>query len=61
MRKFLIFAFAAILFVACKNSNAEMSKCENEMLVRIAEIEVGELLRTIDYDYPNLNGSYNRC
>ena len=50
MRKFLIFAFAAVMLAACnkpneqmsKCKNAEMSKCENEMLVRIAEIEVNE-------------------
>jgi len=50
MRKILIFAFAAVMLAACKNSNAEMSKCENAemskcentMLVRIAEIEVND-------------------
>ena len=50
MRKFLIFAFAALCFAACNKSdkqmskceNAEMSKCENALLVRIAEIEVND-------------------
>ena len=30
MRKFLIFAFAAVMLAACTNSNEKMSKCENE-------------------------------
>ena len=33
---------ASLFLVGCTNSNAEMSKCENKMLVRIAEIEVNE-------------------
>ena len=49
-KNFLFFLLAVITFAACTNSkekmntceNAEMSKCENEMLVRIAEIEVNE-------------------
>lgn len=33
---------ASLFLVGCTNSNGEMSKCENKMLVRIAEIEVNE-------------------
>jgi hypothetical protein len=33
---------ASLFLVGCTKPNAEMSKCENKMLVRIAEIEVNE-------------------
>ena len=33
---------ASLFLVGCTKPNAEMSKCENTMLVRIAEIEVNE-------------------
>lgn len=32
----------SLFLVGCTKPNAEMSKCENETLVRIAEIEVNE-------------------
>lgn len=49
-KNILFLLLAVITFASCTNSkekintceNAEMSKCENEMLVRIAEIEVSE-------------------
>ena len=33
---------ASLFLVGCTNSNAEMSKYENDLIVRIAEIEVNE-------------------
>ena len=39
MRKFLIFAFAAVMFAACNKSDNKMT---NELITRIAEIEVNE-------------------
>ena len=37
-----ILLLAALCFAACTNSNEKMSKCENDLIVRIAEIEVNE-------------------
>ena len=43
MRKFLIFAFAAVMFAACnKKVQSDQVQSTKEMLVRIAEIEVNE-------------------
>ena len=39
MRKILIFAFAAVMFAACNKSDKKMT---NELITRIAEIEVNE-------------------
>ena len=39
MRKFLIFAFAAVMLAACNKSDKKMT---NELITRIAEIEVNE-------------------
>ena len=46
MRKILIFAFAAILFAACTTHDRKMTndklQMTNELITRIAEIEVNE-------------------
>ena len=42
MRKFFTLMLAALSFAACTNSNEKMSNCENDLIVRIAEIEVNE-------------------
>ena len=39
MRKFLTFAFAAVMLAACSKSDKKMT---NELITRIAEIEVNE-------------------
>ena len=42
MHKLITLALAALSFAACTNSNGKMKNGENEMLVRIAEIEVND-------------------
>ena len=42
MKKFFLYACVAAMLAACAQKNEKMNKCENEMLVRIAEIEVNE-------------------
>ena len=41
-KKLLTLMLATLCFAACTNSNEKMSKCENDLIVRIAEIEVNE-------------------
>ena len=42
MKKFFLYACVAAMLAACAPKNEKMNKCENALLVRIAEIEVNE-------------------
>ena len=42
MKIYFTLVLAVVCFVACNKPNAEMNKCENELITRIAEIEVNE-------------------